>query len=329
MKKVVGLIVFMAAAFLFVGCFEREETASPPTAPAKRLTNAEVAAGTSTEYGLITSKIYKDNLGIGAGEATTYEVLNTNSDVDTDLTDGATASTVPAAAAVTGLIDTTQKLEDASSAGAYASDILDCTDQAALVTLVSGVSPTNVTPVDTGNENTTFYLLMTDGRTDTQAVETDLEFPYNPSTDTLTVKNIAIASGGGITNVGVISPDGVLPRVLDGAELGDTATPHVMTAAEVSGNIITNNGASADAVFTFPALSTIEGSTGIFNVEEAYQVDLEPNGSEQFYLNGAQMGTGEHIQNTADTIGDMISWICTETACFFKSGNPNWVEATP
>jgi len=53
------------------------------------------------------------------------------------------------------------------------------------------------------------------------------------------------------------------------------------------------------------------------------------NGSEQFYLNGSQMAAGEHIQNTADTVGDMISWVCTETACFFKSDNTNWVEATP
>jgi hypothetical protein len=45
----------------------------------------------------------------GEGEATTYEVLNTNSDVDTDLTDGATASTVPSSAAVVALTSTTTR----------------------------------------------------------------------------------------------------------------------------------------------------------------------------------------------------------------------------
>jgi len=44
-------------------------------------------------------------------------------------------------------------------------------------------APTNVTPVDTGDENASFYLLMVDDATGTQATETDGEGArYNPST---------------------------------------------------------------------------------------------------------------------------------------------------
>jgi hypothetical protein len=155
--------------------------------------------------------------------------------------------------------------------------------------------------------------------------------PVSATHPTFDPSTLATDFPGPLTIGGVVSPDGALPKVLDAPELSDTASDpdFTLTAAEVSGNIITSSGIGEDATFTFPALSTIEGSSGIFIIEDAFQSDLIPNGTEQFYLNGVQMDAGEHIVNAADTAGDMISWICTETACYFKSENSNWAQATP
>lgn len=55
-------------------------------------------------------------------------------------------------------------------------------------------APTNVTPVDTADENATFYPLLVDGATGSQATETDGEFTYNPSTGVMTVPSIVTGS---------------------------------------------------------------------------------------------------------------------------------------
>jgi len=141
---------------------------------------------------------------------------------------------------------------------------------------------------------------------------------------------VQLQSGAVLSGLGLMSPDGVLPQVLDDSEYSDTAdTDYVLTRTEVAGNILTNKGEAGASTYTFPALSTIEGSTGIFNIEAAQNVSICPNGSEQFYLNKTQMAASECIVNEAATIGESITWYCTETACFFKSDDADFEEDTP
>ena len=67
-------------------------------------------------------------------------------------------------------------------------DLWYCNDDA------DTTSPTNITPVDTGDEDATFYPVLVDGATGTQATETDGEFTYNPSTGLLTVSSVTTAA---------------------------------------------------------------------------------------------------------------------------------------
>lgn len=144
----------------------------------------------------VTSAIQTQiNSKIGSA-GVTYENLNSNSDVDTDLSDGATASTVPSAAAAKDYAD--------SVAGA----------------------PTNVTPVDTGDENATFYPVLVDGATGSQATETDGELSYNPNTDTLTVKNIALASGGSISGIGAMAVNDTINGLTKSVSIGNCEGVH-------------------------------------------------------------------------------------------------------
>jgi hypothetical protein len=70
-----------------------------------------------------------------------------------------------------------------------------------------------------------------------------------------------------------------------------------------------------------------------FVVGDEFQVDLEPSSGEALYLNGTVMATDEHIQNTADALGDMIEGICVVVngsyVWMFNTANANWVEASP
>ena len=116
------------------------------------------------------------------------------------------------------------------------------------------------------------------------------------------------------------------------ATYNDTATPHVLTSEEVKGGLITNAGATEDRVYTCPPAEF--GINGMGMVIAAYQMDFEPHSGERFTLNGTQMAIDEHIQNTADTKGDVIAFWSVESGdgtyeIFFKSDNANWVEATP
>lgn len=116
------------------------------------------------------------------------------------------------------------------------------------------------------------------------------------------------------------------------AAYSDNATPHVLTLEEMKGSIITNAGASQDKVYTCQAAAF--GVNFMMMVITAYQVDLEPASGETLWLNGTQMAADEHIQNTADTKGDIMSCWSVESGdgtyeIFCKSDNANWVEATP
>jgi hypothetical protein len=57
-------------------------------------------------------------------------------------------------------------------------------------------APNNITPVDTGDEDATFYPVLVDGATGLQATETDGELTYNPSTGIFTTPQISAGAGG-------------------------------------------------------------------------------------------------------------------------------------
>jgi hypothetical protein len=72
-KHFILTLVLLVFAF---GCEDTTKTkGGPPVAPAYKLTDAEVAEGTSTKYGLITPKIYTDNLSVGSGAPTDVDYL--------------------------------------------------------------------------------------------------------------------------------------------------------------------------------------------------------------------------------------------------------------
>lgn len=112
----------------------------------------------------------------------------------------------------------------------------------------------------------------------------------------------------------------------------DTTTPHVLTSEETKNSIITNAGATQDRVYTCPSAEF--GMNFMPMVIAAYQMDVEPNGTETLWLNGVQMAAGEHIVNAADTKGDIMSCWSVESGdgtyeIFCKSDNSNWAQATP
>ena len=116
------------------------------------------------------------------------------------------------------------------------------------------------------------------------------------------------------------------------ASLGDATTPSVLTIAETTNKCISNyKGTGADHVFTMPAAHA--GGNVIFPIGDEFQVDIEPNGSDLFYLNGTAMAADEHIQNTADTLGERIVGYCVNIngtlRWMFYSSDAAWVEATP
>lgn len=112
----------------------------------------------------------------------------------------------------------------------------------------------------------------------------------------------------------------------------DTTTPHVLTSEETKNSIITNAGAAQDRVYTCPAAEF--GMNFMVMVIAAYQMDVEPNGTETLWLNGTQMAAGEHIINAADTKGGVMSCWSVESGdgtyeIFCKSDNSNFAQATP
>ena len=116
------------------------------------------------------------------------------------------------------------------------------------------------------------------------------------------------------------------------AAYNDTATPHVLLAAEVKGSVITNYGATEARVYTMPANPC--GANFIMMVGAAYQMDLEPDGTEQIWLNSTQAAAGEHIINAGATEGESMSCFAVEASdgvceLHCESKYANFAEATP
>jgi hypothetical protein len=116
------------------------------------------------------------------------------------------------------------------------------------------------------------------------------------------------------------------------ADLSDASSPHVLTTAETTNKCISNYASSgADRVFTMPSAHA-KGNM-IFSIGDEFQVDIEPASGTAFYLNGTAMANDEHIQNTADTLGERIVGYCVNIngtlTWMFYSSDENFVEETP
>jgi hypothetical protein len=102
----------------------------------------------------------------------------------------------------------------------------------------------NITPVDTGDENATFYPVIVDGATGDQATETDAEMTYNPSTDTLTVANFDVLGAAFPTDPGA-------DRVLT---WDDSATgAELIWAAAGAGDVLADGSVPFTATVTITA----------------------------------------------------------------------------
>jgi hypothetical protein len=124
---------------------------------------------------------------------------------------------------------------------------------------------------------------------------------------------------------------GVQFKSLQVSDLGDSTTPSVLTDEETTNTVISNYKSSgADHVFTMPDCH-VNGNL-IFPIGDEFQVDVEPDTGDLFYLNGTAMAVNEHIQNTADTLGDRMVGYCVNingTLRWMFYGDSNWVEETP
>jgi len=110
------------------------------------------------------------------------------------------------------------------------------------------------------------------------------------------------------------------------SELNDPTSAHVLTVAELKGTVLSNIGAGATE-YDFPART--EGWNFIYVVEAAQNVVLDPNGTEQWYLNGAQMAAGENVVNLAADIGDTLTVFSTGTSVFCTSNDADWAQESP
>jgi hypothetical protein len=116
------------------------------------------------------------------------------------------------------------------------------------------------------------------------------------------------------------------------AGLADAATPSVLTTAETRNKLISNYKSSgADHEFGMPA-PHVNGNI-IFVIGDEFQVDISPVAGDYFFLNGTAMAADEHIQNTADTLGQTLTGMCANIngtlRWMFYSSDSDWVEETP
>jgi len=65
---------------------------------------------------------------------------------------------------------------------------------------LDNVAPTNITPVDASNEDATFYVIIVDGATESQVIETDPGITYNPNSNTLTITSTLSVGGDTVNN---------------------------------------------------------------------------------------------------------------------------------
>lgn len=115
--------------------------------------------------------------------------------------------------------------------------------------------------------------------------------------------------------------------VYEASDLDDTSDPHTLLAKECKNTILSNGDSVGADEWDFPARTT--GWSFIFIIEAAQNVRLDPNGAEQWYLNGTQMAAGEAIVNEAPTIGEEIGCYSTQRDVYCSSKYSDWAEDTP
>ena len=126
---------------------------------------------------------------------------------------------------------------------------------------------------------------------------------------------------------GTIYMSSISTPTLKASELNDTSDPHTLIAAEVKNKILTNSESTGADEWDFPART--EGWNFTFVIEAAQNVTLDPNGTEQWYLNGTQMAAGEAIVNTSPTVGESLFCYSTESDVFCESKYSDFTEASP
>jgi hypothetical protein len=120
-----------------------------------------------------------------------------------------------------------------------------------------------------------------------------------------------------------LAPYPTLTLELD--DLSDSTSPYNMTENEVRGFIISNQrDTPADAVLDFENIPLAEGRDFCVVIEAAYQITIEPDTDENWYLNGTQCGANDAIFNDDDTVGEMLCCISTERNMFCVSQDANW-----
>ena len=137
-------------------------------------------------------------------------------------------------------------------------------------------TPTNITPVDAADEDATFYPILVDGATGTQATETDAGITYNPSTNTLTTTTFT------------------------GALAGNASTATILATARTIGGVSFNGSANID-----PNRGT-EGVTEVATVDQDATPDVS-NGTAKIHrlFKSANTVTGlVTITNFDDGAGD-------------------------
>jgi hypothetical protein len=144
--------------------------------------------------------------------------------------------------------------------------------------------------------------------TDTNPVSSSISLWATPaageSAQTWGLLDVTIDDPGSDTNI----PTEQAVREIVGAipDLIDKTADYTITGSEVQGHVFTNNGDTGTLVFTLPDGSAEDYVTIV--VAEAYQVDIDPNGSEQI-LALTDAG-GDKISNSG-TVGNMVTllWI--------------------
>ena len=140
---------------------------------------------------------------------------------------------------------------------------------------------------------------------------------------------LCTSTGDPGTWVALVGVDGTwytdIPLYVEqGATLEDTSSPHELTASEMMNTVISNADATGAEEYDAPAYSSGAGWNVIFICEEAQNMIVDPNGTEQWYLNGTQGTAGQNIGNTACTKGESMTCIGGIDTVYCKSGDSDW-----
>jgi hypothetical protein len=114
---------------------------------------------------------------------------------------------------------------------------------------------------------------------------------------------------------------------LETDELTDTSSPHGLVSTELMNTILSN--ANATGAIEYDAPARAENWNFVVVCEEAQNIVVDPNGTEQWYLNGSQLAAGENIQNTACTKSESMACFSTEEEVYCESKYSDWAEETP